>query len=690
MPLSLGKRGDAIHDDLVIERFQQFEYFQNQTQKLQQAMTSYWKIALSEGTDPRSKSEKLWRANTTHPWAPSSLGTRTTTVMDIFGGADPLIQAEPRSLEAEEDAEAAESIMDYQLRSTNFLGHLSRAVYDVNVQGTGVMKLRRQTYEQTVWQEWGPDEEKAFQEAIQKAANTPGVPPPPDPVEQPDEFEQWRELVNKAGKGDIPEKVEVGPKNEILYRGPAVTEMSIRDLYLDPFVGDMCKQPLVIQRTVLPNAWVEDMARRGEYDKDQVAGSINGGYDRLPEWEQKIAEYLGLTCDTTGNPMFRKSSELLECWAIGSKWPYTVILNREAVVNIRPFALPPGCVGLPYLWLRQRALTDRMHGLPIMKSVASMVPEMIKGHNRMLDALTLSTIPTNFVSKTLGVTDAQMTLVPGAQIPVNGPVNNAVAPVFQPPQELGELTRELDRMDGWFDAAMDTGGNIRGATAQVGRISATAESDRLNRAIVQLKDQTARLEEDLDPMISMSFWQWRQEMRRDPDFKLQIAGRSRKRPVFDYKCEDFLRYLRVDIKFRGATMAINRAIQAQQLQGVLTSAAQTGDLTMTERRLGWKRVVQATGTRDAQALFSAPGDKMAELADQVTEANAQVALLQARMSQMQMQAPPQDPSMGSQAGPGAAQAPTDVSMGQLTGQEAPAPEQPPPSDVPAGALGMPS
>ncbi len=194
--------------------------------------------------------------------------------------------------------------------------------------------------------------------------------------------------------------------------------------------------------------------------------------------------------------------------------------------------------------------------------------------------------------------------------------------------------------------------NLRGAPSTIGRVSATEAQGRTSQAQIRMKLRALLSEQEWNAMIPQVLGLWL-EFGYAED-RARVAGED---PLAGISMGDLAHALEMDFKFRGATTAINRAEQAQQLIGAYQQFRE--DLTVKERRALMQSALEAVGVKGVQRFVSPEGT--ADLTE---------------MEQMQKAMAMGMPPPGAVPPPGAG-GPPQLPPGEAPPEEGPMPEGPP-------------
>ena len=667
MPTSLGVLGDksSDHDKIVSDIVEWESHSFRQLTTTFNNMARFHKLWLGDRKDHRLKHEK-WRSLSWlgEPFALEE--TKTSALLEISNAIDPPWQAEGVGREDEAKARGFERTLDYVFRGNRWPYIQEQLYRTMGIQGWSTIKTG---WRETVWtttQRPGPEQRRAFDLAVNEAMKQ-GLPSPPDPESQREEFDRWMESAQRLNP-NIP-TLAPGPVETITYRGPDFQRPSEFDLRFDPFTEDWSKQKRLIHRILMPLSEIEKRVKQGIYDEGQVTQAKSGAGEKgISQWDQEIATAIGLQYDPE-DPMYKDHHELWEDWEPGGKYPYKVIMNRKAVINTRPDIYPYWHRQLPYLCLRNIPMGRRAIGMSDYAQLEKTFRDRLTFRDLLLDALVLSVMPVFLKSRSLGLPDAMRSIFPGLILEVNDV--NGWRTGWEAPKGFAELLKIGEVLRGDEEDFLAMWGNVRGQQAPFGRVSATESSSRVNQALVRQKQAVIRLEEEHNPLIPQSlmniYQKWPEDDAELTWLKQRIAGDDQVDPFEGMTRDVFVEALGMDIKFRGATRTLDKALQAQQLSDFLTRATSIQvapgvmALVPSEIREMLRRITETLGQKGLDQIITPKGDQLQDRAYELTKANVEIQLIQAQQTIQQMLNPPPqvDPNTGQPIDPNAGQVPAE-------------------------------
>lgn len=574
MPAVTGYYGDESHDALIREITEIHDYQFQQLGPTFNKMVGFNKLYLANRPDRRLKHEQ-WRSWTFVPYPYVLTETKLASLCDILNSSDPTIQAEGIGPEDEKLAKKAQAHLSYVQSKNRWTFLQEQFLREASIQGTAVLKPIWRDIARQVIVRPTPASMAEFDQAINQAVKMGAPQPWADPAQDPAGFEDWRVNVNRSRLyGQIPEPPKIGPQTITEYRGPWYDMPAVWDLRFDPLIENWQDQPQIIHRIVKTTDWLTSRTGDREdqpYDPKQVEEAFaNMGESRFSKWELEIAEVLGISA-RGDDPMYQKSVELWEVWRPGTPAPYCVVLNRKAIINKRPDVLPYWHGQAPFIPIRNVPLKRRALGLSDYQQTERLFHDINTFRDLRLDALVLSVLPIYLKLKTLGLPDMQRFLRPGMVLDAMDPKGlNLVSAQMSP--GLAETLREEGIFKADIDDSAATGPNVRGQTSAIGRVSATESQSRLQQALLRQKQHVMRIEDELSPLILQTLFL---QYQKGPEMvKVKVGGADvgTADAFIELTRDTFLEAAQLDLKFRGATKALNRELSAQQLKDFLQMA----------------------------------------------------------------------------------------------------------------------
>lgn len=618
------EQNKLISDLMEIDNF-----LVDQNAPIWNAVTRYWKLYFANRKDQRTESEKKWRANIWVPEPFVSVEARTAVQVDIITSADPPIQAEGIG-EEDEDGKKFEKLFDYQLRGMGWRKFLLNAIRAGSIQGTEFSQLFWSVKQHSITVYPDKKASEDFGKSVFDAVMA-GAPSPPDPVADPENFAQWRRTVNESGMARVGEPPIGGKQMVTSYRGPMLKRIPMPDIHLDPLVQEIQDQRVVIHRMMMPREWLITRTGQGDqfpFDPQQVQKAIDSNKqdsNRLSQYEQKIAQAIGLTRLNGADPLYSDAVELHACWMPreNGDFRYTMILNRAGIINKDPTRFYHWHGEIPIIAQRNIMVPGLCHGIGDLQQPEELFYELVALRNLRQDATTLSVFPAFQKLAGVGLPEALRKLTPGAIIPMSRlDAIKKLIDISVP----AEAFREPMEIKSDIQNATATYPNVRGEAPSVGRVSATEQAQRLAHAAARIKLSAIQFDEDYDALPRQSFALWFQY--GPSDLRIKIGGGPD--AFLSYSKNDIAEAMAADYKFRGATKAVNREMLAQQLMTFADKYA--GHMIPKEVRFLLSRVLDTLNIHGISKIISTEGtdtvEKMYELQRQVTELTAMLQLRQ--------------------------------------------------------------
>lgn len=547
--------------------------------------------------DPRKPHEK-WRSNLHVPYGYSGIETGVAAELDILLASDPWIQAEGVGDEDLKGARAIESLLQHTLVVNEWPKLLQLGLRNKKVYGTQVWKTDWQPRYSKIWMEATPADIDRWMLAVQQASVATGM-PCPDPGDTKNErfpgeqkilFEIWRDIMAKKGF-NVGDKPSTGWKMMIRSMAPMIRDVSIFNIRCDPRIMDPQDHEVYMERIVTTRRWVyerssDDPMSSMPFSRTAVERGISGTGSDINSWDTQIASMLKV-------PTFRsalwtavddadKPVELFEIWRRGSTKPYCVFMNRQVIINRRPDELPHQHGMLPYTVLRNNPQSGMFFGVSDLRAPKPVYAQMDRMINLLTDSLTLEVIPIVLNGRNSGLTkDAELNYRPGAVWDVNMP--DLVKPLLKAGVPMQAVFQFLDQLERISDDTMSTPRQLRGAMSQVGRISATESERRFSQGLARQKMSASTTETELRPLVQQILFLWAAHGASDD--RVNIGGRNLGVDVLANVPRDvLLKALDQDYRFRGATLAVNRAERVQFIERFLNDGARIQGLAPPEMR----------------------------------------------------------------------------------------------------------
>lgn len=534
-----------------------FQYYTTQLKPYFRTSLRQRRIYHNQLKDRRLPHEK-WRAFTPEPYMWSSVKSMASSFNELIFAIDPPIQAAGIGAGEEDLAHKFNRLFDYVFRKTGFRAQVKRSFEDAMIDGTKIRKNTLVTKARDVIYFPTDDVIQQFQEQVAAiVAEGMQMPDFNDPVA----FEAWRQQAMEAGT-IIPPMPIPGPRRIERYKGPGFLDINLFDMRFDPHLAPS-EQVCVIQRVVKPLEWVKDRAGKDKlFDAEAVGEAESGasGEDEFDEYEQEIADMLGIQVQSHNNPRLKKPVELWEAWMPGNKQSsYRMVMNRNIVIN-NNLRNPYAHGDHPYIFIRNHPSEGKSVGIQEFRNVERLLYELNTLRGLRLDAVLLSVLPIFIKARDAGLGDRLRQLTPGMFLDTSRPdAVRALDKVQVDPavfREMAEIRSDIDQAVGSLPV-------IRGQTAQP-RVAALSTEKAFNSTLARIKDRVIEFESELNPFVENSLYIMYQFM--GAEWRIRAGGSPDADPFIKYTPEEFLTALEMDYAFRGATSAINRELEQQTLR----------------------------------------------------------------------------------------------------------------------------
>jgi hypothetical protein len=620
--------------------------YAKRSQETWSKVMDYWDLYLAEQDDPRDSIDENWRSKIFVPLPSSNTIAKTSELVNILTSADPMWQVsastdDPQKLQA---ARPIERLLDYSVRMNSIRRLMFKLFTSRAVQGTAFMKLtfRNQTHDIMHYPQDG-DIEK-FQAAIQQAVQA-GAVPPPSPMQQREEFEEWRKLTNTAGTfGRIPDLPEGGVKTITTYTGPVMEQIPMWDIRLDPTIEDMCNQKFVMHRYIRTKGEImsradNDMSSGKPYYLPAVKKAIDmSSGEMVLQWEKQLTQTLGVDPPDVSDPVWEEYGEILEVWSPDEKYKFAVILNRQAVINKNPFEFPT-TDGRPNIFgIRNLPIQGHYFGLSDFKQPEELFKELNQFRRLRMDGATLTVMPAFIKQAGLTLPQNMRAIRPGGFITL--PNLNGIKPLFDH-QLPSEAYKEPAEIKTEIDDATGISGYTKGKEATINRVTGTEVQGRAGQTQMRFKVDTGIIEDDLSTLPNSILSMWHQ--LGEDTVRIAISGSD---PLVEVSKSDIAQYLNTDFHFNGPTRAQDPDMLVQQL---VQATAQFQDvLDPSERRAAYKLILDTLDIRGTSKLITPQGEarfaqqQQAEQGAATAEAGAAQTQAEAANSPSPNQPPPQE------------------------------------------------
>ena len=593
----------------------------------------YWDLYLAKQDDPRDSIDENWRSKIFVPIPSSNTITKASELVNIMTQADPIFQVaasteDPRKLAAQKPIER---LLDWSLRM-NKIRHLLYKVFTSRaVQGTAFMKLtfRKESHQVMHYAQDGDFE--VFQAAVQQATQS-GAVPPPNPQEEPEQFEEWRQLSNRTGKmGYIPEVPKDGLKTVKIFEGPVLQQVPVWDVRLDPTVEEMGDQHFVMHRYVKTKAEIlaasdDKMGSAKPYYLPSVKkGLDHANGEMVLEWQKELTETLNVDSPDISDPSWEDYVEILEVWSPNEKFKFSVILNRKAVINKNPFEFPT-TDGQPNIYgIRNLPIQGHYFGISDFRQPFELFKELNKFRRLRMDGATLTVFPAFKKQAGLTLPQNMRAIRPGGFVTV--PNMGGIEPLFDHTLP-SEAYKEPAEIKTEIDDATGISGYTKGKEATINRVTGTEVQGRAGQTQMRFKVDMGIIEDDLHKLPNAILSLWHQ--LGDEVVRIGISGAD---PLDEISKGDIVQYLNTDFIFRGPTRSQDPDMVVQQ---IIQAQAQFADvLTPGERRETYKLILDTLDIRGQSKMVTPEGDAQMGAPAQ---AQAGAATAEAGAAQTQAQA----------------------------------------------------
>jgi hypothetical protein len=656
----LVREGSRLHNRTVKDLIRIQDDYAQALEGRFRGIVDNWKRYYNNRDDHRLPGED-WRAFTRRPTAFQIVETLVATNTDLVCSADPMVQVDGVGMEDDPMARAIEREIDMDLRRNKFNIHFEHMQRAKRVQGITFGKVTwRKSHVMTTAPRNTPEAKEAFQNAVREAERQTRTKAPigSDPLTV-DLFEQWRQVVNRSmeGRAYVPSIPTDEVEQRTVVEGPWIERPSVFFITYDPTIETIPELPYLFHK--IPTKY-DDLLKRADNDKDsqlpylldqcQKAKDATSS-DDFTKWNKEVASATGLS-DSNIYPDDGSMCEVMEVWTNDPEMPFVQILNRKCIINKTPWRHPYVHGMKPFFRMVNTPIENQMIGMSEFEPVIDLYERKNKMADLLDDAVTMAVLPILLRTTGSGFNPTTAgSLRPGTVLDVRRPDGLKLLDKMNP--GILDAFRELGSFQDEIDNTHATWGNVRGAGASVGRVSATDSVNRMNQALVRQKIHAMRDETDMQDMVVMML-ALRYQFGKD-EVRRNVGGQS-----VSFPRERFLDAMYEDFKLRGATKAMNKAERVQALTQFDQQFKES--MLIGERRALMKEVLYTEGIKSVDRIVTDAG----------TMRMKQDEML-ARQPQMPPPmpggglpgGPPQPPPEGGGAPPGVNPAPTDL------GQEMP-------------------
>lgn len=664
----LGSVASREHQDFVSRVQERFTFYLGQLQDPWMRMVRWSRLYLADRDDSRAEDEK-WRAQVFVPEPTAQVDSWVANMHDILLSADPPVQPEGVGEEDYEPARKIQSLIEVTLRRNRFRGRLLPSTLRMSaIQGLEWLKVRWEERVQKVstftdkaaWQD--------FQAQLADGLTKLNITDPTgfhDYTTDPEAFGVWREMVNSSQQARIPE-LPTQVKDTVVYRGPVFDRIPMSEMFFDPLIENIQRQTLVLHRMVVSQSWVKKQVKEGVFDAEAVefCNGSKGALKDLLDTDRQINDILGYPSSSEDDPYYRGAAEIWEVFQPDHEYAkYTVIMNRRGVVNKTIDRLPHTSGLLPFVPVRMRVFPGRLPGLSLLQAPESLFYELNSLRGLRLDRTTLETLPVFKKLRQAGMPEMRRKLVPGGMVDVDRMealeqlISFSQTNAFQ---DLHQIGQDIANASGVNDP-------VKGAAATVGRVSASEANGRMTQALARIKTDALGVEEDLSALIPLALHLYHQ--KGDQELRVKITGSPD--PLAVSK-QELVEALEMDYRFRGATNVLDKAMQVQQMDGLVKSNVDI--LTQPERREVLKLAFESLGLKGLDRVFTETGDKLYQTTYELQSFQAESQLQDLKNAKMAAQVqvpgsvPPEMAQMLEAQGGGAAPPPESPSTPAAEGQ----------------------
>lgn len=628
------------HRDYVERIVELSRHFEEQTQEVWRKSLDHWDLYLAVQKDLRDPIDEQWRSDVFVPMPFITTRAKASQAVELLGNTEPVWQVEAVREQGGwyEQSRHFERLLDHVHRMNAWRKFLYKLSVARSVQGTAFFKVVWKRIRHVVSLFHSEAEQMMFESAIHKAVSL-GAPQPPDSMLDPAAFDMWRHDVNLVERyGFIPSPPVDGPREVIEYEGPIFQMIPLWQMRIDPMIDEMRDQQVIVHRMVKPLSYVlaradDDPNSPMPYLRRNVLaaqGGLTG--EMLATEEQHLAETLGLNPSRESHPYFREPVELLEVHSPEEPLKFSIIMNRQWVINKRA-SENPLLTSTPNIFMvRNIVVPGFAYGISDYQEPETLFRELNQFRRLRMDGASLSTLPVFMKQAGMRLTEAMRKLRPGMVIDVPGSAKDAIQSLIKhtlPPEayrEPAEIKQEIED-------ATEVYGSVKGAPATVGRVTGTEYQGRASQVLLKYKIDASILEDELLMLPSVIISMYAQ--MAEPRVRLEVGGDPD--AIVDVSREQLVQALNLRFRFRGATKHLQPELQIQQLTTAIQGFPQA--LSVQEQREALKLVLQLLDIRGWTKILSDAGQQQMATA-QATALDAANATNQAGADQARLSSIP--------------------------------------------------
>lgn len=618
-------------------------HFRDESSAIWAKSLDWLELFLAVQKDERDPVDEMWRSDIFVPLPYITTRTKAAQGTELLGNTEPVWQVEAtrEDMKWYDQSKQFERLLDYTHRMNAWRKFLYKMLTSRSIQGTAFMKVIWVKRSHVVSFFPTEAEEAKHTVEVQNVIKN-GAPNPPDRFMEPDIYQKWIDTINLSGEyGPVSAPPPNGPTDVIEYEGPVFKQLPLWTVRIDPMIDEIQDQKYIIHRMVKPLSHILSRAdsdpnsRKPYYlpNVEAARGGQNGFI--LEKEEQELAELMGLAPNKESSPYYKDAVELLEVHSPDDPFNYSIIMNRQWVINKRAFE-SPFLTSHPNIFaLRNVVVPGHFYGLSDYQEPEKLFRELNQFRRIRMDGATLTTLPVFVKTSGTVLTEALRKLKPGAVISVPGGANSIQSLIKH--VMPAEAYREPAEIKLEIEDATEVYSSTKGAPATIGRVTGTEYQGRAGQVLLKYKVDASIIEEELLmlPPVILSFY-----AQMGPERMLKAIGGDPGMMV-DVTREQIIEAINMRFRFRGATKNIQPDMAVQQIMQLM--AASKDVLTPAERRFGLKLVMELLDIRGYSSIITPEGTQMFQQAAQAAQKNQVVTANQAtqQTEQAGVAVPPQ-------------------------------------------------
>lgn len=522
------------HAKHVKDLIQQFDYFQEVLISRRSQEVRWWRRYLADASlvDTRTEDEKKWRSLVMLPYGYSGIQSLVAHLVDMLMGPSPVFTARGRGPE-DRAAAANERLVNYTFVELNRLASFAEEAFTRGaVQGMDVWKMSWR--DEWITHNFRPSavDDMRFKAAVAQAEQASGIEAPGlDELTGEVSLVEWQRWVAAvADMGiQIPAIPAAGPRRVRSFVGPWLRSVELYDLAYDPKQPDFQRQHCIFHRVIVPRAWLEREAKRhpDRYDAEAIAdlpkSVVSGGTGRsVSEQQADILDALDIAESPGDDPYYADAVELIEFTRPeDEECAWGIIGNHDRLITRNPQDYPYKTRMQPWAVYYNVPTPGAAVGVSEYQQNGQLHEVADKALMAMVDYSMLQTMPILAHRQGIGMGGPLAAPKPGDIIELEPEEELSQPLAFD--RQLAVSENTIRFIKGEIDETSGVFSSVRGAPAEINRVSATESQGRQNASMARPKGRLYRFADAMaQGPIPFSFGLWKQY--GEPAMLENIAG----------------------------------------------------------------------------------------------------------------------------------------------------------------------